>query len=106
LTSNTRKIKVSIDDFSTEYSSLSVMQNLGVKIYRSFINKLDGNGHAIISAVMNIASSLDFLVVAEGVETQAQAKELSNLGVHFLQGFYFSKPIEIENITHFLKLEI
>ncbi len=100
---------MSIDDFGTGYSSLSVMQDLGVnmvKIDRSFINKLDGNGHAIISAVMNIASSLDFLVVAEGVETQAQATELSNLGVHFLQGFYFSKPIEIENITHFLKLEI
>jgi diguanylate cyclase (GGDEF)-like protein len=104
-------IKVSIDDFGTGYSSLSVMQDLGVnmvKIDRSFVNNLNGNGHAIISAVMNIASSLDFLVVAEGVETKEQAQKLTKLGVHFLQGFYFSKPIEKENIADFLdeKFEI
>jgi len=104
-----RGIKVSIDDFGTGYSSLSVMQDLGanmVKIDRLFVNNLSGNGHAIISAVMNIATSLDFLVVAEGIETEEQAKELTKLGVHFLQGYYFSKPMEKENITHFLKLEI
>ena len=83
------------------------MQDLGanmVKIDRLFVNNLSGNGHAIISAVMNIATSLDFLVVAEGIETEEQAKELTKLGVHFLQGYYFSKPMEKENITHFLKL--
>ncbi|MDO6506577.1 EAL domain-containing protein [Colwellia sp. 4_MG-2023] len=98
-------IKVSIDDFGTGYSSLSVMQDLAVntvKIDRSFVNNLNGNGHAIISAVMDIASSLNFLVVAEGVETEEQAQELTKLGVHFLQGFYFSKPIETVDIPDFL----
>jgi EAL domain-containing protein (putative c-di-GMP-specific phosphodiesterase class I) len=101
----TQGIKVSIDDFGTGYSSLSVMQDLAVntvKIDRSFVNNLNGNGRPIISAVMNIASSLNFLVVAEGVETKEQAQELAKLGVHFLQGFYFSKPIEIEDIPDFL----
>lgn len=100
-----RGIKVSIDDFGTGYSSLSVMQDLAVnmvKIDRSFVSNMDGNGYAIISAVMNIASSLDFLVVAEGVETEMQAQQLSLLGVHFLQGYYFSKPIEIKNIPSYL----
>ncbi|TYK65313.1 EAL domain-containing protein [Colwellia echini] len=100
-----RGIEVSIDDFGTGYSSLSAMQDLGVnmvKIDRSFVNNLQGNGRAIISAVMDIASSLDFLVVAEGVETEEQAQELALLGVDFLQGYYFSKPLEIEDIPSFL----
>lgn len=100
-----RKIKVSIDDFGTGYSSLSVIQDLAinmVKIDRSFVNKLNTNGHAIISAVMHIASSLDFLVIAEGVETEMQALELQKLGVHFLQGYHYSKPIEIEDIDSYL----
>lgn len=99
-----RGIKVSIDDFGTGYSSLSVMQDLAVnivKIDRTFVNNMAGNGYAIISAIMNIASSLNFLVVAEGVETEEQAKELSSLGVQYLQGYYFSKPIEVEDIEQF-----
>jgi diguanylate cyclase (GGDEF)-like protein len=98
-------IKVSIDDFGTGYSSLSVMQDLAVnmvKIDRSFVNNIDSNGDAIISAVMNISSSLNFLVVAEGVETETQAQALLKLGVHYLQGYYYSKPIEVENIPTFL----
>jgi len=98
-------VKVSMDDFGTGYSSLSVMQDLAVdivKIDRSFINKLDSNGDAIISAIMNISSSLDFLVVAEGVETIQQEKILVALGVHYLQGYYYSKPLEIDNIQAYL----
>jgi len=100
-------VKVSIDDFGTGYSSLSVMQDLAVntvKIDRSFINKINnqGNGDAIISAVMHIASSLNFLVVAEGVENEMQADELIKLGVDYLQGFYYSKPIEVEDIASYL----
>jgi len=103
-----RGIKVSIDDFGTGYSSLSVMQDLAVnvvKIDRSFVSQMNSNGYAIISAVMHIASLLDFLVVAEGVETEVQAQELSKLGVHFLQGYYYSRPIEIEDIPDYLNKE-
>lgn len=98
-------IKVSIDDFGTGYSSLSVMQDLAVnmvKIDQSFVNKINSNGDAIISAVMHISSSLNFLVVAEGVETEVQAQVLLKLGVHYLQGYYYSKPLEVENIPNYL----
>ncbi|MDX2367458.1 MAG: EAL domain-containing protein, partial [Colwellia sp.] len=98
-------IKVSIDDFGTGYSSLSAMQDLAVdmvKIDRSFVNKIDSNGDAIISAVMHIASSLNFLVIAEGVETEEQAQELLKLGVHYFQGYLYSKPIEVEDIPSYL----
>ncbi len=99
-------IKVSIDDFGTGYSSLSVMQDLAVnmvKIDRSFVNTIDSSGVAIISAVMHIASSLNFLVVAEGVETEAQAQALLKLGVHYLQGYYYARPIEVDSLQSFLE---
>lgn len=101
-----RGIKVSIDDFGTEYSSLSVMQDLAVntvKIDRSFVSRLDSSGLAIVQAVVNIAHAFDYLVVAEGVETKEQAIILQGLGVHFSQGFYFSKPIPEKNVLQFIK---
>lgn len=98
-------VKVSIDDFGTGYSSLSALQDLAVnivKIDQSFVNNINSNGTAIISAVLHISSSLDFVVVAEGVETEEQAQKLINLGVHYLQGYHYSKPIEAISIDLFL----
>jgi EAL domain-containing protein (putative c-di-GMP-specific phosphodiesterase class I) len=66
------------------------------------VNKIDSNGDAIISAVMHIASSLNFLVIAEGVETEEQAQALLKLGVHFFQGYFYSEPIEVEDIASYL----
>ncbi|MFQ3236075.1 MAG: diguanylate cyclase (GGDEF)-like protein [Paraglaciecola sp.] len=100
-----RGIKVSIDDFGTEYSSLSVMQDLAVnivKIDRSFIARLDSSGLAIVKAVINIAKAFNYQVVAEGVETEQQAQALQKLGVHFSQGFFFSRPIEEHLVNHFI----
>jgi diguanylate cyclase (GGDEF)-like protein len=90
-------IKVSIDDFGTEYSSLSVIQDLAfntVKIDKIFVDKLESSGFAIIKAVVQIAKALNCKVVAEGVENQQQATILSQLGVDSLQGYYFAKPME------------
>jgi EAL domain-containing protein (putative c-di-GMP-specific phosphodiesterase class I) len=90
-----QNIKVLIDNFGASYSSLSMMQDLAVnvvKIDRSFLNHMNGNGYAIISVVMHIAALLNLKVVAEGVETKIQEQELTKLGVNYLQGFYFSKP--------------
>ncbi|WP_426369236.1 putative bifunctional diguanylate cyclase/phosphodiesterase [Pseudocolwellia sp. HL-MZ7] len=99
-------VQVSIDDFGTGYSSLSAMQDLAVnmvKIDRSFVNKVDSNGKAIISAVMHMSSALNFTVIAEGVETEEQSQALLQLGVHYFQGYYYSRPIEIENIPSYLE---
>jgi diguanylate cyclase (GGDEF)-like protein len=101
----TMGIKVSIDDFGTEYSSLSVIQDLAantIKIDRSFTNKLNTNGMAIFEAVKKMASSLGYAVVAEGVETQQQAEVLSQLGIEMLQGYYFAKPLELGKINRFI----
>ena len=101
-------INISMDDFGTGYSSLSAMQDLAVdtvKIDRSFINKLEDSGNAIVTAVMHISSSLGFDVVAEGVETEDQWKKLKALGVHKLQGYFFSKPIEAKDVKSLIELK-
>ncbi|PLT24775.1 EAL domain-containing protein, partial [Pseudoalteromonas sp. MelDa3] len=96
---------ISIDDFGTGYSSLSSMLDIGVdivKIDRSFIQNMDKRGLSIIHAIVQMASSLDFTVVAEGVETIEQANTLTNIGVSHLQGYYFSKPIEVDFVDAYL----
>jgi len=98
-------IKVSIDDFGTEYSSLSVIQDLAadtIKIDRSFINKLNTNGMAIIKAVKQMASTLNYDMIAEGIETQQQAEILSELGIEMLQGYYFAKPLELSKVKSYI----
>ncbi|WP_024593553.1 MULTISPECIES: EAL domain-containing protein [unclassified Pseudoalteromonas] len=96
---------ISIDDFGTGYSSLSSMLDIGVdivKIDRSFIQNMDKRGLSIIHAIVQMASSLDFTVVAEGVETIEQANTLTNIGVSHLQGYYFSKPMEVDFVDAYL----
>ncbi|WP_351016034.1 EAL domain-containing protein [Shewanella sp. AC91-MNA-CIBAN-0169] len=90
---------ISIDDFGTGYSSLSVIQDLHVntvKIDRSFINNLHLNGIDIVKAVMMMSHGLGYRIVAEGVENQQQANTLTALGIHYLQGYLFDKPLEFE----------
>ena len=89
-------IRFAIDDFGTGYSSLAYLQRLPastLKIDRSFVHALDGTGRPIIEASLSLASAFDMEVIAEGVETEAQARTLTGLGVHRLQGFYVGRPM-------------
>ncbi|VDZ72066.1 putative signal transduction protein [Atlantibacter hermannii] len=88
-----RGVKFSVDDFGTGYSSLSVIHNMNIdfiKIDRSFINNIENKGRTIVQAVKDISESLNFDVIAEGVETEKQVAILKQCGVHFMQGYYFS----------------
>ncbi len=98
-------VKVMLDDFGTGYSSLSTLQNFdvdGVKIDRSFVSILgeDVRADAIVNAVFHMAAAIGLTVVAEGVETDAQADHLVRIrddsGVAELcgQGFLFGRPTE------------
>lgn len=92
-----RGVKFSVDDFGTGYSSLSVIHNMNIdfiKIDRSFINNIENKGRTIVQAVKDISESLNFDVIAEGVETEKQVAILKQCGVHFMQGYYFSRPLE------------
>ncbi|BCM92592.1 putative signaling protein [Abditibacteriota bacterium] len=94
-------VKISLDDFGTGYSSLSYLHRFPIdllKIDRSFINRLvqDADGLAIVSAIINLASSLNIEVVAEGVETREQQERLTELGCQYGQGYLWSRPIDKE----------
>lgn len=101
-----RKVKVSIDDFGTGYSSLSQLQTLPVnhiKIDKTFVDNIEGKGEAIIRATQFIARELNCKTVAEGVESKAQAEMLFAMGIDYLQGYYFAKPMKNDKLAHWLK---
>jgi predicted signal transduction protein with EAL and GGDEF domain len=90
-------IGIAIDDFGTGYSSLSYLGTLPVdkvKLDRSFVRKLmtDGRSEAITEAILALCHRLGFAVVAEGVETAAQAEWLKARGCEFGQGYLFHRP--------------
>lgn len=95
-------VKVSVDDFGTGFSSLSQLQTLSadiVKIDRSFVASMGTGGQAIIQATQYMAKEFGYSVVAEGVETKEQADELSSIGISCSQGFYFSHPMPIAELS-------
>ncbi|WP_243296223.1 EAL domain-containing protein [Bacillus litorisediminis] len=91
-------INLSIDDFGTGYSSLSYLKTLPVnrlKIDKTFIDQLSTNtiDLAVVQAVIMMGKGLNMKVVAEGVETKEQVEVLEKLDCHYVQGFYFSRPL-------------
>jgi len=107
---NAMGVQLTIDDFGTGYSSLSYLTRFPIdrlKIDKSFIAAIapgaDGNGVAVVQAVMAMAHSLDLSVTAEGVETDAQLIFLLERGCHEAQGYYFSHPVSAERITALLQ---
>ena len=91
-------VQVTIDDFGTGYSSLSYLTRYRfdtLKIDRSFVSGLpvDTTQHAVVQAIMGMAQALRYRVVAEGVETFAQAETLTHRGCHEMQGYLFSRPL-------------
>jgi diguanylate cyclase (GGDEF)-like protein len=89
-------VAVSIDDFGTGYSSLGALKTFPVsrlKIDKSFIQGLaQHSGKAVASAVVSLGHALDLMVVAEGVETEAQADFLASIGCDIAQGYFYSHP--------------
>ncbi len=100
-------VRLDIDDFGTGYSSLSRLQRFPVdtlKIDRSFISQVDTDIETaeIVRVILMLAHGLHLEVVAEGVETQAQADWLKDIGCELAQGYLFSKPVPGESIVQLL----
>ena len=99
--------KLSIDDFGTGYSSLSYLVRFPLdvlKIDRSFIQQITSldEKQAIVDAIIQMSHRLKMKVVAEGVETEQQASLLKELGCDFVQGYYYSKPIPLDELLELL----
>lgn len=107
-TLNEMGIRVAIDDFGTGYSSLSYLKQFPIKtikIDRSFVKDIvmDNQDRAIVKAIIEMGKSLNMDLVAEGVENVQQVKVLKDEGCHFLQGFYFSKPMSNREVEQQLQ---
>jgi diguanylate cyclase (GGDEF)-like protein/PAS domain S-box-containing protein len=102
-----RNIKVSLDDFGTGYSSLYLLKQLTLdtlKIDRSFVEEIlkDSVNRSIIQCILTLAKELHMNVVAEGVETAEQYALLKELQCDEIQGYYFSRPLNVEAFAKLL----
>lgn len=111
-----RGFYVLMDDFGSGYSSLNVLKDIAVdilKIDMKFLSETDavGRGENILASVVRMAKWLNMPVVAEGVERREQVLFLRSIGCEFVQGYYFAKPMAIEEYeklafsenTHFVE---
>src|SRR6185437_1552959 len=100
-------VRIAIDDFGTGYSSLALLQLLPVdvlKIDRAFVSEIEsGTGDAIVKAIIAMGRALDKDLVAEGGETEAQARALMQRGCSSAQGFYYSPALPADEFVRFCR---
>lgn len=100
-------IRIALDDFGTQYSSLSYLKNFPfdtLKIDKYFVSDLeiDAKSQAIVRSVITLAHDLGMEVAAEGVETEEQVNWLRGLGCDRLQGYAISKPMPASAVKGFV----
>ena len=104
-------IRISMDDFGTGYSSLSYLRSFPfdkIKIDRCFIKGLgeSSDAGAIVEAVAGLADSLRMTTTAEGVETREQLDLVRQLGCTDVQGFFYSKPLPVEELERMFRVRL
>ena len=103
-----RGVMVAVDDFGTGFSSLSHLERLNVdrlKIDGSFIAQMTQaqSSHRIVETILQLGHGLDLSVIAEGIETEDQAKALTALGCDEGQGYLFAKPLTAEALVDYIE---
>jgi EAL domain-containing protein (putative c-di-GMP-specific phosphodiesterase class I) len=101
-------IRIAIDDFGTQYSSLSYLRHLPIstlKIDQSFVREIEtlDDSSPIVRAIIAIADGLGLNVIAEGVETEVQAEFMRRLGCREMQGYLFGRPLPVAELELLLR---
>lgn len=101
-------VKFSLDDFGTGQSNLNYIVEMPVNIVkfdRSMISAYFENGKAkyVMDAAMHMIRGMRLKIVSEGIETKEQYDTMKELGIHYIQGYYFSKPLAVEAFVEFIQ---
>ena len=99
-------VSISVDDFGTGYSSLLWLRLFPVtevKVDRTFVSEVHGDGEAYVSGVVRLAHDLGLSVVAEGIEDEDSLHALERLGCDIGQGFLFSRPVPPEDLERWFE---
>jgi EAL domain-containing protein (putative c-di-GMP-specific phosphodiesterase class I) len=100
---------IAVDDFGSGYSSLDYLRRYPVdriKIAQKFISEIgiEAGNDAIVRAALGLARELNIDVVVEGVETAAQIELLRGWGARTIQGYYYSRPLPVPEVTEMLRI--
>jgi len=102
-------ISVALDDFGTGYSNLSYISALNpefIKIDKMFVSQIGVNDDTrLVDSLIDLAKNMHLKIIAEGVETQVQADYLRAKKIDFMQGFYFCKPLPVNELMRVVKAQ-
>lgn len=98
---------ISLDDFGTGYSSLSLLKKLPIdelKIDKSFVDDIleDPEALSMVASIITIGKKLHMVILAEGIENIKQKEVLESYGCDLFQGYYFSKPLKIDDLKKYI----
>ena len=103
-------LMVEMDDFGSGYSSLNMLKDVPIQVLKTDLKFLSATGiesrkEHILDSVIRMAHGMDMFVIAEGVETKEQADYLQSLKCDQMQGYYFSRPIPVDEFEQLVYAE-
>ena len=101
-------VSFSLDDFGNGQSNLDYMIDMPISIVKLDMNMTavyfkDLKARFVVLATIRMAHEMDLMIVAEGIETEEQVKEMQAQGIDFIQGYYFSRPLPEDEFVAFMK---
>jgi EAL domain-containing protein (putative c-di-GMP-specific phosphodiesterase class I) len=104
-------ISIAIDDFGTGYSSLSYLKRFEIDVLKidiSFVKDMlvDKNDYEIVKTIISLGRSMNYALIAEGIETEEHQTRLLQLGCYFGQGYYYSKPLPADQFFQLIQARL